>query len=81
MKTFNKEKYNDVADIIEIYLTKEDFFKKGSTVYQVRMEVVSDNNNFVEEWQPGLKVYYINNVAAEELGISVDEFMKKVREV
>ena len=24
------------------------------------MEVVSDNNEFVEDWEPGLKVYYIN---------------------
>ena len=53
-------KYKDVDDIIEIYLTKEDIFKKGSTVYQVKMEVETDNNEFVEDWEPGLKVYYIN---------------------
>lgn len=67
-------KYKDAADIIEIYLTKEDFFRKGNTVYQVKMEVVSDNNEFVEEWEPGLKVYYINTEGLTNK--TINEYLK-----
>lgn len=67
-------KYKDVDDIIEIYLTKEDIFKKGSTVYQVKMEVETDNNEFVEDWEPGLKVYYINTEGLTNK--TINEYLK-----
>ena len=54
------EKYKDIKDIISIYLTKEDIFKKGSTIYKVEMNIVSDIGEEVEKWEPGLKVYYVN---------------------
>ena len=53
-------KYKDLKDIIEIYLTKQDIFKKGSTVYEVDMNIVSDQNEIISKWDAGLKVYYVN---------------------
>ena len=53
-------KYKDLKDIIEIYLTKEDIFKKGSTVYEVDMNIVSDQKEKIGKWDSGLKVYYVN---------------------
>ena len=53
-------KYKDLKDIIEIYLTKQDIFKKGSTVYEVDMNIVSDQNEIIGKWDAGLKVYYVN---------------------
>ena len=52
--------YNDFNDIIIIYLTKKDIFKKGSTVYYVDMSIVSDQKERVDNWDCGLKVLYIN---------------------
>ena len=53
-------KYKDLKDIIEIYLTKQDIFKKGSTVYEVDMNIVSDQNEIIGKWDAGLRVYYVN---------------------
>ena len=53
-------KYKDLKDIIEIYLTREDIFKKGSTVYEVEMNIVSDQKEEIGKWDAGLKVYYVN---------------------
>ena len=36
------KKYKELNDIIVIYLTKKDIFEKGSTVYEVEMNIVSD---------------------------------------
>lgn len=54
------EKYKDIKDIIIIYLTDEDIFKLGSTVYEVKMDIVSDQGKVVRKWDAGFKVYYIN---------------------
>lgn len=54
------EKYKDLKDIITIYLTKEDIFKMGSTVYKVNMDIVSDQGIIIKPWEAGLKVYYVN---------------------
>ena len=55
-------KYKDIKELIIIYLTAKDIFKKGSTVYEVEMNVVSDQGKIVEPWDAGLKVYYVNTV-------------------
>lgn len=55
-------KYKDVKDLIIIYLTTKDIFKLGSSVYEVEMNVVSDQGTRVEPWDAGLKVYYVNSV-------------------
>ena len=54
------KKYKDADDIIIIYLTKKDIFKMGSTVYEVNMDVVSDQGKRVGAWNCGLRVLYIN---------------------
>ena len=54
------KKYKDLKDIIVIYLTKEDIFKKGSTVYETEMNIISDQKEKIGKWDAGLKVYYIN---------------------
>ena len=53
-------KYKDIKDLIIIYLTVNDIFKKGSTVYEVDMNVITDHGEIVEKWNSGLKVYYVN---------------------
>ena len=63
IRTYELEKgakYKDARDIIIIYLTLEDIFKKGSTVYEVSMDIVSDQGIKVNKWEAGLKVYYVN---------------------
>ena len=52
--------YKDIKDLIIVYLTLNDIFNKGSTVYEVAMNVVSDQEETVETWDAGLKVYYVN---------------------
>ena len=68
------ENYNEVSDIIIIYLTLEDIFKKGNTVYEVKMDVVSDTNETVEEWAAGLKVYYVNTEGLTNK--TINEYLK-----
>ena len=41
-------------------LAKRSYEQKGSTVYEVAMNVVSDQEETVETWDAGLKVYYVN---------------------
>ena len=67
-------KYKDLKDIIEIYLTKEDIFKKGSTVYEVEMNIVSDQNEQVSKWDAGLKVFYVNTEGLTNKNIN--EYLK-----
>ena len=65
IKTYTTKKgtkYKDIKELIIIYLTAKDIFKKGSTVYEVKMNVVSDQGKIVEPWDAGLKVYYVNTV-------------------
>ena len=54
------KKYKNADNIIIIYLTKEDIFKRGSTVYEVDMNIVSDRGEEVGKWDCGLRVLYIN---------------------
>ena len=68
------EKYNEVSDIIIIYLTLEDLFKKGNTVYEVKMDIVSDTNEKVENWDAGLKVYYVNTEGLTNK--TINEYLK-----
>ena len=63
-------KYKDLKDIITIYLTKKDIFKKGSTVYEVKMNVVSDQGEDISSWDAGLKVYYVNTVGLTNKNIN-----------
>lgn len=67
-------RYKDLKDIIEIYLTKEDIFKKGSTVYEVEMNIVSDQNEQVSKWNAGLKVFYVNTEGLTNKNIN--EYLK-----
>lgn len=65
IKTYTTKKgtkYKDIKELIIIYLTAKDIFNKGSTVYEVEMNVVSDQGKIVEPWDAGLKVYYVNTV-------------------
>ena len=52
--------YKTIKDVIVIYLTEKDIFKKGSTVYNVEMNIISDRNEKIDTWDAGFKVYYIN---------------------
>ena len=54
------DKYKDVKDLIVIYLTKEDMFKKDCTIYHVEHKIVTDGGDVVEDWDAGLTVYYVN---------------------
>ena len=67
-------KYKDLKDIIEIYLTKEDIFKKGSTVYEVEMNIVSDREEHIGKWDAGLRVYYVNTKGLTNKNIN--EYLK-----
>ena len=53
-------KYKDVKDLIVIYLTKEDMFKRDCTIYHVEHKIVTDGGDVVEDWDAGLTVYYVN---------------------
>ena len=66
--------YKNFNDIIIIYLTKKDIFKKGSTVYNVDMSIVSDQGERVRDWDCGLKVYYINTEGITNKNIN--EYLK-----
>ena len=66
--------YDELNDIIVIYLTKTDIFQKGSTVYNVDMNIVSDQNETIQEWACGLKVMYINTEGITNKNIS--EYLK-----
>ena len=68
------KKYKDIKDIIVIYLTKADIFKKGSTVYEVEMNIVSDQGEKVRKWDAGLKVYYVNTKGLTNKNIN--EYLK-----
>lgn len=68
------EEYRNLKEVIIIYLTKEDIFKKGSTVYKVDMNIISDKKIFISNWNCGLKVYYVN---AEGLtNKTINEYLK-----
>lgn len=67
-------KYKDLKNIVEIYLTKDDIFKSGSTVYEVEMNIVSDQKNKIGKWDAGLKVYYIN--ASGLTNGTINEYLK-----
>lgn len=41
-------------------MPKEDIFHKGSSVYEVDMNVISDKGKMIEKWDAGVKVYYVN---------------------
>ena len=66
--------YKSFNDIIIIYLTKKDIFKKGSTVYNVDMSIVSDQEERVSNWDCGLKIYYINTEGITNKNIN--EYLK-----
>ena len=66
--------YKDIKDLIIVYLTLDDIFKKGSTVYEVAMNVVSDQGITIEEWDAGLKVYYVNTKGLTNE--SINEYLK-----
>ena len=68
------KKYKDLKDIIVIYLTKEDIFKKGSTVYEVEMNIISDQKEEIGKWEAGLKVYYVNTEGLTNRNIN--EYLK-----
>ena len=68
------KKYKDLKDIIVIYLTKEDIFKKKSTVYEVEMNIVSDQKERISKWDAGLKVYYVNTKGLTNKNIN--EYLK-----
>ena len=67
-------KYRNIKDTIVIYLTKEDIFHKGSTVYEVDMNVVSDRGKFIEKWDSGMKVYYVNTEGLTNK--TINEYLK-----
>lgn len=67
-------KYKNLKDIIEIYLTKEDIFKKGSTIYEVEMNIISDQKEQISNWDAGLKVYYVNTEGLTNKNIN--EYLK-----
>ena len=52
--------YENTNDIIIIYLTLDDILKKGSTVYEVKMDIVSDQGERIDKWDAGLKIIYVN---------------------
>ena len=58
---------------IEMQL-KEDIFNKGSTVYEVRMDIVSDQNEIIEKWNVWLKVYYVNTKGLTNK--TINEYLK-----
>ena len=66
--------YKDIKDLIIVYLTLNDIFKKGSTVYEVVMNVVSDQKEVVRAWDAGLKVYYVNTKGLTNK--SINEYLK-----
>ena len=68
------EKYKDIKNIIIIYLTNEDIFKLGSTVYEVKMDIVSDRGKIVDKWDAGFKVYYINTKGLTNK--TINEYLK-----
>ena len=68
------EDYKEAKDIIVIYLTKEDIFKKGSTVYEVKMDIMTDKKERVEKWEAGLEVYYVNTEGLTNK--TINEYLK-----
>lgn len=66
--------YKEIKDIIVIYLTKEDIFKKGSTIYNVEMNIVSDRGEKISKWQSGLNVLYVNTKGITNKNIN--EYLK-----
>ena len=66
--------YEKANQIIIIYLTLEDIFKKGSTVYEVKMDIVSDQGENVSKWDAGLKVYYVNTKGLTNK--TINEYLK-----
>lgn len=77
IRTYELEKgatYKDAKDIIIIYLTLEDIFKLGSTVYEVNMDIVSDQGKKVSKWEAGLKVYYVNTKGLTNK--TINEYLK-----
>ena len=77
IRTYELEKgatYKDAKDIIIIYLTLEDIFKLGSTVYEVKMDIISDQGIKVNRWDAGLKVYYVNTKGLTNK--TINEYLK-----
>ena len=77
IRTYELEKgatYKDAKNIIIIYLTLEDIFKLGSTVYEVNMGIVSDQGKRVGEWDAGLRVYYVNTKGLTNK--TINEYLK-----
>ena len=68
------ERHRDARNIIIIYLTEKDIFKKGSTVYKVDMNIVSDQGEKISKWEPGLSVYYINTEGLTNK--TINEYLK-----
>ena len=66
--------YEKANQIIIIYLTLEDIFKKGSTVYEVKMDIVSDQGESIEKGDAGLKVYYVNTKGLTNK--TINEYLK-----
>lgn len=66
--------YDELKDIIIIYLTKDDIFKKGSTIYNVEMNIVSDAGEKISKWNAGLNVLYVNTKGITNKNIN--EYLK-----
>ena len=62
-----------------IYLTEKDIFKKGSTVYNVDMSVYTDTKEFVNKWNCGLKVMYVNTVGLSNE--TMNEYLKLLTDI
>lgn len=67
-------KYKNIQDTIVIYLTKEDIFHRGSTIYEVDMNVVSDKDEIIEKWESGIEVYYVNTEGLTNK--TINEYLK-----
>ena len=66
--------YKNSNEIIIIYLTIDDIFRKGSTVYEVNMNILSDQGENVGKWDAGLKVFYVNTKGLTNK--TINEYLK-----
>ena len=72
------ELHKEARNIIIIYLTEKDIFGKGSTVYEVEMNIVSDQGNMISSWEPGLSVYYVNTEGLTNK--TINEYLKLLKD-
>ena len=66
--------YKNSNEIIIIYLTMDDIFKRGSTVYEVNMTILSDQGENIGKWDAGLKVFYVNTKGLTNK--TINEYLK-----